>query len=533
MKSIIKYTFLGALALSMTGCTDTFSDINTNPRQVQEGDLEKDNLNTGAFFTQMQNYVVLYDDGKNLSSDYQVAQGLAHDLYSGYIGPTGTWASGSHNGTYKMTWYEQMYTKPFAGLMPAWAKLKEAAEVQNMPQLGALADIIKVEGMHRVTDSYGPIPYINFGSGTIGTGFDKQSDVYKKFFEELDEAIEVLTPYASAGATLMQDYDNIYDGDVRKWVKFANTLRLRLALRVVYADAALAKTEAEKSITNSIGVIEAADERAELLHKKLTYFHPNCDIQDFNAGEIRMSAIMDAYMNGYNDPRLSKYFVEAKNGGYHGVRLGAKVSSTDKYAGAGVSRLNIDKASTSIVWMTAAESFFLRAEGALRGWNMGGTAKEFYEAGIKMSFLENGAGSADSYLASEKTPADYVDPTGDSNDHAAPSAITPKWNDEADFETNLERIITQKWIAMYPDGPEGWSEFRRTGYPKLFPVVKNESNGAVDTDVQIRRLPYPQSEYTTNGDAVKGGVSSLNAESNNANGDKGGTTLWWDKKAHK
>ena len=135
MKSIIKYTFLGALALSMTGCTDTFSDINTNPRQVQEGDLEKDNLNTGAFFTQMQNYVVLYDDGKNLSSDYQVAQGLAHDLYSGYIGPTGTWASGSHNGTYKMTWYEQMYTKPFAGLMPAWAKLKEAAEVQNMPQV--------------------------------------------------------------------------------------------------------------------------------------------------------------------------------------------------------------------------------------------------------------------------------------------------------------------------------------------------------------------------------------------------------------
>ena len=533
MKSIIKYTFLGALALSMTGCTDTFSDINTNPRQVQEDDLEKDNLNTGAFFTQMQNYVVLYDDGKNLSSDYQVAQGLAHDLYSGYIGPTGTWASGSHNGTYKMTWYEQMYTKPFAGLMPAWAKLKEAAEVQNMPQLGALADIIKVEGMHRVTDSYGPIPYINFGSGTIGTGFDKQSDIYKKFFEELDNAIEVLTPYASAGATLMQDYDNIYDGDVRKWVKFANTLRLRLALRVVYADAALAKTEAEKSVVNSIGVIEAADERAELLHKKLTYFHPNCDIQDFNSGEIRMSAIMDSYMNGYNDPRLSKYFVEAKNGGYHGVRLGAKVSNTEKYAGASVSRLNIDKASTPIVWMTAAESYFLRAEGALRGWNMGGTAKEFYEAGIKIAFQEAGVGGADAYLASENTPADYVDPTGDSNDHAAPSDITPKWNDEADFETNLERIITQKWIAMYPDGPEGWSEFRRTGYPKLFPVVKNESNGAVDTDVQIRRLPYPQSEYTTNGDAVKGGVSSLNAESNNANGDKGGTTLWWDKKAHK
>jgi hypothetical protein len=74
MKSIIKYTFLGALTLSMAGCTETFSDINTNHRQVQEKDLEKDNLSTGAFFTQMQNYVVIYKDGtSNESSDYQVA----------------------------------------------------------------------------------------------------------------------------------------------------------------------------------------------------------------------------------------------------------------------------------------------------------------------------------------------------------------------------------------------------------------------------------------------------------------------------
>ena len=405
----------------------------------------------------------------------------------------------------------------------------------NTPEIGALADIVKVEGMHRVTDSYGPIPYINFGSGTMGTAFDKQSEVYKKFFEELDAAIEVLTPYAQAGSILMQDYDNVYDGDVAKWVKFANTLRLRLALRVVYADATLAQTEAEKSIVNPVGVIEAVDEHAELLHSKLNYFHPNFDMsENFNAGEIRMSAIMDSYMNGYKDPRLAAYFKEAKNGGYHGVRLGTgNISSkVAKYAGDPVSKLNIVQNSTPIVWMTAAESYFLRAEGALRGWNMGGSAKEFYEAGVKIAFQEAGVGGADAYLASTKTPAAYTDPTGDGNDMAAPSTITPKWDEDADFETNLERIITQKWIAMYPDGPEGWSEFRRTGYPKLFPVVRNDSNGAVNTNVQIRRLPYPQTEYTTNGDAVAAGVSSLNAESNNAKGDNGGTTLWWDKKTH-
>jgi len=535
MKAIFKYTILGAFVFSMSACTSSFSDINTNPHEAHEADLQKDGLKTGAFLTQMQNYVVLYEGDNNLSSDYQVAQGLSSDLYSGYIGPTGTWASGSHNGTYKMTWYEQMFTKPFSGLMPAWQKIKKAAAEDKQPGVSALADIIKVEGMHRVTDTYGPIPYCNYGTGSIGTAYDKQEDVYKKFFNELDSAIDVLTPFAQAGATLLQDYDNVYDGNVANWVKFANTLRLRLAMRVVYANPTLAKTEAEKSISNSIGVIEATSEHAELLHSKLTYHHPNIDIQDFNAGEIRMSAAMDAYMNGYNDPRLSTYFKAAKSDSkYHGVRCGTgNISSkTDKYAGDGISRLNLSN-TTPIVWMTAAESYFLRAEGALRGWNMGGTAKEFYEAGIKASFQETGAGSADSYIANKTSvPAAYVDKTGDGNDVAAPSAVTIAWDDAAGFETNLERIITQKWLAMYPDGPEGWAEYRRTGYPKLFPVVKNDSNGKISTSIQIRRLPYPSSEYTTNGAAVAVGVKALNSESNNATGDNGGTTLWWDKKSH-
>ena len=114
--------------------------------------------------------------------------------------------------------------------------------------------------------------------------------------------------------------------------------------------------------------------------------------------------------------------------------------------------------------MTAAEGFFLRAEGALRGWNMGGTARAFYEAGIRASFNENGVSGEDAFISnSTLKPTRYVDRTGGNNAVNAPSDITIAWNDEADLETNLERIITQKWIAMYPDGCEGWAEFRRTG----------------------------------------------------------------------
>lgn len=98
-----------------------------------------------------------------------------------------------------------------------------------------------------------------------------------------------------------------------------------------------------------------------------------------------------------------------------------------------------------------------------------------------------------------------------------------KWDDNAGFETNLERIITQKWIANWPISPEAWAEYRRTGYPKVLPVVRNMSGGTIDTNLGIRRMPYPTTLYDTNADAVQGGVKLLGGA------DNGGTKLWWDK----
>lgn len=537
MKAITQYLFAAAFATSLTtACTEGFDDINTDPMRLTEENLGRDYQTVGAFFTQMQTRVVLYDDGtgKCFSSDYQVAQGLTSDPFSGYIGLTGTWRSGVHNGSYSFVsgWYNQLFTRAFSEVMPAWQKMKEQAENLNLPQIGALADIVKVEALHRVTDTYGPMPYIHFGSGAIGTAYDAQSDIYKEFFDELDHAIEVLTPLAESDAQMLTDYDIVYDGSVRLWVKFANTLRLRLAMRVAYADEALARQEAEKSAACPVGFVENAGERAALMHNKVTYFHPNYDMAyTFNAGEIRMSASMDAYMNGYGDPRRAVYFKPAADGGYHGVRLGVHNMNPAKYAGADISNLNIDRTSTPIVWMAAAESWFLRAEGALRGWQMDGDAKTFYEEGIKVSFAENGVSGAEAYLANTTAqPVRFEDKTGDSNDYAAPSTITIAWQEGADFETNLERIMTQKWIAMYPDGCEGWAEFRRTGYPRLIPVVNNDSNGTIDTEKQVRRCPFPTSEYETNSAVVTAAVSVLSAEALGGGADNGGTRLWWDRK---
>jgi hypothetical protein len=528
-------TLLSVMTLAISACTGKFEEFNTNQNEATEEMMATDNLKTGAFFAQMQRNVVLFKDGSNLSSDYQVAQGLTSDLYSGYIAPTGTWYGGVHNGSYYFIsgWIERTFTSGFASEMPAWQSISKTADAQGLPELSAMATIVKVEAMHRVADAYGPIPYNNYGSGTLQNTYSSLKDVYTKFFGELDSAIDVLTLYAQGNPTgaLFQKYDYIYNGNVTNWIKFANSLRLRLAMRVVYADALLAQTEAEKSVHNPIGLISGANDRAALQHSaNLVYYHPLYEIAySFNAGEARMSASMDAYMNGYADPRRSAYFTKAVDGNYHGVRQGIVTTTWTPYTGTNISSLNMNMSTTPIVWITAAESYFLRAEGALRGWNMGGIAQDFYNQGISASFVENGLQVSDAatYAANNLlVPVAFTDNSGQTGNNVAtpPSTIKIAWNAGDSFETNLERIITQKWIAIYPDGPEGWAEFRRTGYPKLFPVVTNNSNGTINTTIQVRRIPFPQSEYNNNRTGVQSGISALGGA------DNGGTKLWWDKK---
>ena len=169
------------------------------------------------------------------------------------------------------------------------------------------------------------------------------------FFEELDNAIEVLSNYVNGNvdAKLMSDYDCVYGGDVEKWVKFANTLRLRLAIRVSYANPTLAEAQAKKSMENMFGFIESKAERAELSHNSLEYHHPLHEIAyNFNSGDCRPGATIVAYLNGLNDSRISSYFTAADDGEYHGVRIGITTSNMSNYQGNKISNLNINRAST-------------------------------------------------------------------------------------------------------------------------------------------------------------------------------------------
>jgi len=180
-----------------------------------------------------------------------------------------------------------------------------------------------------------------------------------------------------------------------------------------------------------------------------------------------------------------------------------------------------------MILMNAAEVWFLRAEAALRGWTTE-SAQTDYETGVTTSMQQWGANAGNYLNDNTSTQANYVDPltptAGVPNASInAMSTVHIAWNPAAINERNLERIITQKWIAMFPcGGVEVWTEYRRTGYPRLFPVVVNNSGGTISTALQIRRIQYPSTEYTNNATNVAAAVSSLGGS------DTGGTPVWWD-----
>lgn len=528
-----KYIIVMAALTAAVSCTKNFVEKNTNHENATEEMMTWDGLSTGSAFSQMTrnmmpSYQIIGDDEYG-SANYQVIQDLGGNLFAGYTGNVQTGFSA--NNVYDITardWYEKMFNDAYTRAIGSWEELDGVRE--DFPEAAAMGDIVKVALMHRVTDTYGPIPYLQIGSGEVTMAYDPQETVYKKFFEELSSAIDVLTAFwqAQPATKVLEAYDNVYYGDVAKWIKFANTLRLRLAMRVVYADANLAMAQAEASLANPVGLMSAAADLAAL-HKPSAgaWENPIYQIQ-YVFNDARIGATIETYMNGYNDPRRAKYFTAGSDGGYHGVRNGININA-NYAASTQLSRANCTL-NDDLMWMNPAEALFLQAEYWLR---KGDNAKagECYEEGVRVSFETANVSGADSYLEdSDSQPGSYTDVVNGSNSYSSQlSDITIAWSSSDSFEKKLERIITQKYIAIYPDGQEAWSEFRRTGYPKVIPYSVNRSNGAIDSKLQIRRLNYPATEYRTNSANVNAAVAVLNGESSLGNGDKGGSRLWWDK----
>jgi hypothetical protein len=525
-----QYTMLSVIALCAffaSSCTKNFEKYNTDPNKATAAQLQGDFKNIAGYLPNMQLNIIT-----TVNYNFQVQQNLNADIFSGYMMADEPF-DGLNNDTYHMRpdWNSTAFDLAYSNIMNNWNQVRVHVAPSQAHFL-AVATILKVEGMHRVTDIYGPLPYSKFATNPFSTPYDTQQSIYSSFFNELDTAVNVLTNFVKAnpGAVPFKPFDLVYGGDYTQWIKFANTLRLRLAMRIVYADAALAQKEAEAAVNNPYGLLAVPADDANInMVNSITYHNPLWSVC-YEYFDINMGAPMESILTGYKDPRLAAYFVPStiQPGVYKGIRIGIDIPNASLYST--FSLLNLTS-STPIQLMTASEAYFLRAEGALRGWAMGGTAQSFYEQGIQTSFTQHGVSSSGYVNDATSTAASYVDPNNAANNISASdntqkpylNNITIKWDATATFEQNLQRIITQKWIACFPDGEEAWSEFRRTGYPKLFPVVINNSGGTISTTAFIKRLPFPSDELTNNPAGVAQGISELGGP------DNGGTRLWWDK----
>lgn len=541
MKTKAYKYIVGVLALSLFTACD-FQKVNTNEFELLPEEGLMDGISIGGPITAMQKCVFpvgTQADGTSVANRYQTAYNLAADCWSGYFGQNNNWG-GPNNLNYflKDGWVASSYTESYSTVVPLWQDLKGKTETQ-FPEVFALAQILKISAWHKATDMFGPIPYKEAGKGLITVPYDSQEEVYKSMFKELSDAIEVLTKYADNGnSKLLPNADAVYAGDVHKWVVYANSLMLRLAMRVYYADAALSKKYALQAVNHSYGVMKSKDDEAKMERGASLEFKNNLDVLINQYNECRMGSSMLAYLGGYQDPRLPKYFntstvsqavTVGTYGKYSGVPTGHDVSSNDAFRDS--SRPAITS-TTPTYWMRASEVYFLLAEAALHGFAVGGSAESLYEKGIEMSFEENGIASSEvaDYMSSGLKPSAYsfhLTNPGVNVDVPAVTEATTAWS--GTDEEKLEKIMIQKWIALYPNGQEAWTEYRRTGYPKLHSTITNYSNGEVDSEVGIRRMRFPTNKSTSAED-----IANLESARKLLRGglDKAGTRLWWDNKNH-
>lgn len=348
----------------------------------------------------------------------------------------------------------------------------------------AMCEVIEVFAFHVLVDIFGDVPYTAALGDDVTPAYDNDTDIYADLLDRLATASSELSGDSNMGAS-----DLIYGGDTGAWKKFANSLRLRLAIRIADVDAASAKSHAEAAIAD--GVFTSSADDFELGYQAGT---PNTNplwvdlVQSGRSDFIGANTIGD-YMNALSDPRRTAYF---SNLNALDSVIGGAYGDNNNYAAHSQPGLIFREPTFPGTILDYTEVAFLLADAAERGYAGAGTAEDNYNAGIESSMGDWGVDAADAaaYLAQ----ADV-----------AYSTAPGTWK---------EKIAKQKWMAMYNRGFEGWSTYRLYDAPAL--------NVAVQAGIPTpTRFTYPVDEFSLNGANVEAASSAIG-------GDALDTKVFWD-----
>ena len=544
MKTYSKGKFIMVLSfgiLMMNACTDRFEEINT-PSNL----LVSENVNVDMLFTSVISSIA------NMNND----NGLGTiGNYSGMSvsGANRPFLDGESTGNWNSTYSD--YARNLSDSIDLCQGNENAANLINKI---AVARIMKAWSFARCTDIYGDIPYsescLPISQAVYKPQYDEQKNIYTDLFKELKEAASQL----DESKPTFEEADILYQGDVVKWRKFANSLRLRLAIRVRYADPALSASQMS-DLEEADLITDAADDA--LVYTIADYpNHMNSFYVDLvERGDIVQKnsvpkTFLDILIGGGDahnpeDPRTKVYadtsmadwpgrpgFENVQPFGYRGIPLlgNCPVQQKNPYGAESVSRWS------DLIWVQkiarplfqASETYFILAEAALTGIKGSkADAQGYYHKGLQLAmaqsklFYENSLPQLPEvrklfkpdeseaqileYIASKAITQIEID------DFLTSSPITTLNGTD---EEQLEQIINQKMIALFPQEHEAWAEYRRTGYPRV--LVGDDADDLKGK--MPRRMAWPDNEQTINGKefsiAVEkiGGINTRSAR------------FWWD-----
>jgi hypothetical protein len=541
MKKIFLYTTIAALGLVGLGSCSDFGDMNVDPERLNEGNLNYNLLFTGAQVQALGSDWDVWRNGiiycstmmQHTTSIYWTAGYCFYQYSEGYNAAFWDIYSSDNRGAIRE-------------IITIADKWKDVPGFENDYQI---ARILKAYMFHRMTDLYGDIPYSEVGRIKEGIGYpkyDTQQSIYDDLLKELDEAQAAI----SGSASQLGSADLYYGGDAGKWKKFANSLMLRVAMRLSKVDAAKAETWVKKAVAN--GLFTSVDDNAMLVHTDGVPTNDSAEpyakiFSDADAGTFFISeAFMDILGSDprvaliasiCNDP-LPSYSSSAYEKGnpapanQRGMPVGYNTNDNQwdiKYAPGIPAEVNANRsyrsyysvpsrytysdpktAPTMIV--THAETQLLLAEAAVRGW-VSTPAGTHYEDGVRaaMEQFKFYAGATDLYQQ-------YLTPA------AINAYLTANPLSSGSSEDKFEQINTQYYITTFCDEYEAFANWRRSGYPELTPV----DNTGYPTTSHVanaipRRFTYPSGESQSNPANYNEAVRRL------SDGDRMSSRVWWDK----
>lgn len=493
------------LSLVFTACTGDFEELNESPTGLEESRADEDLLFTRALVYGMLRY-----------TEFQRAQHLYAHHYIQYYSvavdyfPTGRYIT---RDDWLTDYWEEAYADYAMNCQQVINLTQDEPEKINKT---SIARIWKVFIMHRITDFWGDVPYFEAFQGDLMIAYDRQEDIYRDMLLELEDAVNQFDPSRTLNFSAN---DVMYGGSIDRWTRFANSLRLRLAMRISGVDPVLAEENVREVLADN-RLIENNEQSAIMNYGRDfggadENVQPMSLIKSFN--EYRFSNTLIDYLQDNNDPRLPVYATPV-NGNYVGLTNGLnpiEVNAINRNDFSQDSDI-ISGAYSPSAALQYAEVCFLKAEAALRGW-AAGSPQEHYEDGIRASInywlevydnLQGRVPDAGNVLpVIEITSADI-------------DAFLDEPAIRYDDSNALAQIITQKWVANINNGFESWAEYRRTGFPVLNPIPNTDGLSETGGSTVPTRVRYPVEERTLNA------VNYERAVQNNP--DLVTTRVWWD-----